>query len=100
MSSAISLRTAIEYAVILGLFVAYLGGYKLSSSAASEPGLDDFNGAAHTSQDKLESLVYPRRDLECPEHALDIHVFSVSPLIIHISNFVTDQEAQHLVDLS
>ena len=52
------------------------------------------------SQTQVESLVYPRPDLQCPHHFYNIHIFSSSPLIIYIQNFIPSSEAQHLLDLS
>ncbi|KAF2157476.1 hypothetical protein K461DRAFT_273657 [Myriangium duriaei CBS 260.36] len=99
MPAVISLRTALEYAAGLALLVAYFGGARLPSSE-SNVNLQDFNASVHTSLDKLGSLVYPDPDLVCPQPPMDIRVFSTSPLIIHITDFVTKDEARHFIDIS
>lgn len=98
-SSGLSLRTALEYTAIATALLAFFGGSKIQSflgfgekSAPVENTL--------VSQDKIESLVYPASDLQCSDHPLEIHIFSRAPLIIYIPNFVSDEEAKHLVDLS
>ncbi|KAK8211453.1 hypothetical protein M8818_003106 [Zalaria obscura] len=52
------------------------------------------------SQEKIESLVYPDPNLQCPPHAAEIHIFSTSPLIIYIPNFLSEEESQHLLSIS
>ena len=52
------------------------------------------------SQTQIESLVYPDPQLQCPYQSYNIHIFSSSPLIVYIKNFLSASEAQHLIDLS
>jgi len=39
-------------------------------------------------------------DLSCPEHTYNVHLFSRDPLAIYISNFITEEEAQHLEEIT
>lgn len=93
----ISLRTTLEYTAIIALLVALFGGSKIQSLFGAD---SDTHHESRVSQDQLGSLVYPDKDLHCPNQPLDIHIFSRSPLIIYISNFVSDEDSKHLVDIS
>ena len=91
-------RTIIEVAVIsIGLYI-FLGAPGLTSSTGkkSTTGEND----TPVPQAKAESLVYPdTKNLQCPEHDYDIHIFSADPLVIYIDGFLSDEEARHLVDI-
>ena len=89
-------RTVLEVAAISVVIYAFIG-------APGLPGL--FRGGSSKEQDvpvaraKIESLVYPDKNLKCPRRDYDIHVFSTSPLILYIDGFLGEAEAQHLVDI-
>ncbi|KAF2220455.1 hypothetical protein BDZ85DRAFT_241092 [Elsinoe ampelina] len=97
VSSGSSLRNGLEYAAILAVLAIFFGGVSLPKRAKNEVKEDI---VSRPSVDRTQSLVFPDRNLDCPQHDLDIHIFSVAPLIIHISNFLTPQEADHLIDMS
>ena len=89
-------RTVLEVAVISVVIYVFLG----------TPGLpSQLRGTSSTGRDvpiaraKVESLVYPDKDLKCLRHDFDIHLFSASPLVIYIDGFLSDKEADHLVDI-
>ncbi|KAK4178812.1 hypothetical protein QBC36DRAFT_366457 [Triangularia setosa] len=42
----------------------------------------------------------PSTDQRCPEHTYTTHLISLDPLLIYISNFVSESESQSLIDLS
>jgi hypothetical protein len=42
-------------------------------------------------QPLLQNAVSP-----CPDHRYTVHLFSKDPLIIYISDFITEEEASHL----
>ncbi|KAK3115100.1 hypothetical protein LTR53_005916 [Teratosphaeriaceae sp. CCFEE 6253] len=89
-------RTVLEVAGISAIIYVLLGAPGLPTSLW--PDTTPIHEASPRA--KIESLVYPSRDLECPQHDYDVHVFSASPLIIYIDGFLSPQEANHLVDLS
>ncbi|KAF4555004.1 Hypothetical protein D9617_3g020730 [Elsinoe fawcettii] len=97
MSSGISFRTGLEYAAILAVLALFFGGVNLPNRASDDRKEDI---ASRPSVDKTQSLVFPDKSLQCAKHDLDVHIFSVAPLIIHISNFLTPDEAQHLISMS
>ena len=89
-------RTITEVAVISIVIYVIIGAPGLPAS---------FNSSSADREDvpvaraKVETLVYPNKDLKCPRHDFDIHVFSTSPLIIYIDGFLRESEAQHLIDI-
>ncbi|KAK3726053.1 hypothetical protein LTR37_000201 [Vermiconidia calcicola] len=90
-------RTILEVAVISTVIYVLLGTPGLP---ASFTGKSSSNKEIPISRAKTESLVYPSKDLSCPDHDVDIHIFSTSPLIIYIDGFVSESEAEHLVEAS
>lgn len=96
---ATSLRTWTEYAVLGALLCIILSGTSWQSLFGS-PSNQRSEVHGMLSQDQSLFLVYPSPDLECPKHALSVHVFSRSPLVIYIPNFVTEDESRHLIELS
>ena len=46
-----------------------------------------------------EKLVVPDANLACPPHSYETHILSTEPLVVYISGFVSDAEADHLVDI-
>ncbi|TKX18207.1 2OG-Fe(II) oxygenase-like protein 8 [Elsinoe australis] len=97
MASNSSLGTGFEYAAILAVLFAFFGGINFSKRDGSDKREE---WASRSSVDKTQSLVFPDGELVCPQHNFDVHIFSVAPLIIHVSNFVTQEEARHLIALS
>ena len=89
-------RTVLEVAVISIVIYVFLGTPGLPSSSKSESSIEKDVPVARA---KTESLVYPDKNLKCPQHNFDIHVFSTSPLVVYIDGFVSDSEAEHLVDI-
>ena len=94
----LTIRTALEYTAIITVLIAFFGGSKIQSLL--QLSTNDSRENALVSQDKLDSIVYPDPELQCPDHPLDIHIFSRAPLIIYIPNFISGSESQHLIDLS
>ena len=98
MSSSPSFRwrTIVEVGVISAVIYIFLGtpGLRLSSSEKSTTHSD-----VPIAKAKTESLVYPSKDLECPRHDFDIHIFSTSPLVVYVDGFLGDQEAEHLIGI-
>jgi prolyl 4-hydroxylase len=46
-----------------------------------------------------EKLVFPEKDLFCPQHSFGTHILSTEPLVVYISGFLSEQEADHLVQI-
>ena len=88
-------RTIIEVAVISAVIYVILGAPGLSAWSSSL----SIQEEAPVVQAKVESLVYPDKDLKCSEHKFDIHILGTNPLVIYIDSFVTESEAQHLIDI-
>jgi prolyl 4-hydroxylase len=88
-------RTILELAVI-GAVVYFLIG---------APGLSDVISSSKKGvvpapkiHLKPDSLVYPDLNLDCAKHTYDIHIFSAKPLIVYIDGFLTESEADALVE--
>lgn len=45
-------------------------------------------------------LLATAQNYTCPDHLYTVHLFSTSPLILYIPNFLTDHEATHLLSVS
>lgn len=89
-------RTVLEVAVISIVIYIFLGtpGFPKSSKGNSLGEAD-----LPIARAKIESLVYPTKDLSCKNHEHDIHIFSTNPLVLYIDGFLSDREAQHLVNI-
>ncbi|KAF2773965.1 hypothetical protein EJ03DRAFT_263816 [Teratosphaeria nubilosa] len=89
-------RTVLEVAVISAVIYVLLG----------TPGLTSINTNSTAEQNvpiaraKVENIVYQEPGLQCPDHHYDIRIFSQTPLVILIDNFISDREAGHLIDIS
>jgi prolyl 4-hydroxylase len=92
-------RTIIEVAAISVVIYLFLGTPGLSGSSKDHTS-SSIEVDAPVAQAKAESLVYPDvKNLQCPEHNYDIHIFSADPLVIYIDGFLSTSEAEHLVDI-
>lgn len=89
-------RTIIEVAIISIVIYVVIGSPGLSTSYIRSTTKEK---DVPTARAKAESLVYPNKDLKCPRHDFDIHILSTSPLVIYINRFVSESEAQHLIDI-
>ena len=89
-------RTVIEVGLISAVIYIFLGtpGLRFSSNENSST-----HSEVPIAKAKAETLVYPAKDLECPRHEFDIHIFSTSPLVVYLDGFLSDAEAEHLVDI-
>ena len=89
-------RTVLEVAVISIVIYIFLGTPGLRNSLEGKSASDKDVPIARA---KIESLVYPNEELKCAKHDFGIHVFSTNPLVIYIERFLSEMEAQHLVDI-
>ena len=89
-------RTVVEFAVISVVIYVLIGTPGLPNSLPSSSSDEKDVPIARA---KVESLVYTDENLQCSEHAFDVHIFSQSPLVIYIDGFVSEGEARHLVDI-
>ena len=90
-------RTAVEVATISIVIYIVVGAPGLSSL-----GLGTHGGVQQdvpVARARIESLVYPDKDLVCPDHKYDVHVLASEPLVLYIDDFLSDEEADHLVDI-
>lgn len=89
-------RTVAEVGLISAVIYVLLGAPGLPASLKTTSSIEQELPVVHA---KVENLVYPNKDLRCPEHKYDIHVFSTTPLIIYIDGFLSSSEAEHLVEI-
>lgn len=92
-------RTIVEVAVISIVIYVFLGTPGLRSSTSSSTSESAAHGDVPIARAKVESLVYPDKDLKCPKHDFDVHIFSSSPLVIYLDGFLSEEEAQHFIDI-
>ncbi|PIB02460.1 hypothetical protein CB0940_00159 [Cercospora beticola] len=98
-------RTALEIAVISLVIYFLVGAPGISSTSTSTSSSKDTDTEAKTFSEsnakaKIEHLVYPSKNLQCPEHSYTAHIYSTSPLMIYIENFLSETEIEHLISLS
>jgi len=89
-------RTVIEVGVISAVIYIFLGAPGLPAGLISS---SSSNQIVPVARAKIENLVYPEESLQCPRHEYDIHVFSATPLVIYVDEFLSEEEAEHLVDI-
>lgn len=106
-------RTALEMAIISMVIYILVGApgisssssYSSSSSSSSSHDNSDSDSATSglfSNSDKkvkIEHLVYPSKNLTCPKHDYTTHIFSTSPLVIYIEDFLSAEEVEHLIGL-
>jgi len=90
---AISLTSIIQYVFLLGAAYVFLGAPILQILT----GTSNSNTNSHSQPD---DLVYPSGNLTCPPHEYNVHILTRDPLVIYIPNFLSDEEADHLVELA
>lgn len=105
-------RTALEMAIISMVIYILVGAPGISSSSSpsssssssshdnSDP--DSATSGLFSNSDKkvkIEHLVYPSKNLTCPKHDYTTHIFSTSPLVIYIEDFLSAEEVEHLIAL-
>jgi prolyl 4-hydroxylase len=89
-------RTILELTVISSVAYFFLGAPGLSGILTTGQNDVAIAPKAHL---KPDTLVYPDLDLNCAEHKYDVHIFSAKPLVIYIDGFLTEEEADALIDL-
>lgn len=86
------IRTVFECIGILAVLYIVFGGQASQLFGSIEQDED-----LPLSQEKTESLVYPDRNLQCATHKYNAHIFSTSPLIIYIPEFLSHEESKHMI---
>ncbi|KAI5243206.1 hypothetical protein E4T43_04312 [Aureobasidium subglaciale] len=90
--------TILQYVAILAAIYVFINGP--FSGVARDDASSDESHDIPLSQEKAEQLVYPDSALQCDPHPYEVHVFSRSPLIIYIPNFLSKAESKHLIQIS
>ena len=90
-------RTVLEVAVISAVIYVFLGAPGFPALATSTLSNEDSDVPVPIAQIKLDTLVSPDRNLDCPEHKYAVHVFSTAPLVVYIDGFLSDSEAEYLI---
>ena len=89
-------RTIAELAVISVALYFFFGSSGFSTPAKD---LTSTEKDVPVARAKAESLVYPDKGLKCPKHEFESHIFSTNPLVIYVHGFVSENEAEHLIDI-
>lgn len=89
--------TILQYVAILAAIYVFLNGpFAGNSQDQSRP--EDTHDMP-LSQEKAEQLVYPEKGLQCPPHSYKVHIFSKSPLVVYIPEFLTEVESKHMIQI-
>jgi hypothetical protein len=90
---SVSLSSIIQYTVF-GVFAYILAGAPLLSIFSSN---SDSGVKTQLSSAQAETLVFPEKGLQCPEHKYAVNILSREPLVVYIEGFLSDEEATHVV---
>lgn len=91
-------RTVVEVGLISAVIYVLLGAPGFPAGLVTG-GSSTAKNDVPVARAKIESLVYPDQTLSCAEHEYNIHVFSTAPLVIYIDGFLSEGEAEHLVNI-
>lgn len=103
-SRSFSVGTFVQYAVLAVVGYILAGAPLLSIFSPSESNKSRSRAnyrAPEVSQEMLETLVIPNRNLTCgDEHRFKgVHVLSREPLVVYIEGFLSAEEAEHVVEV-
>lgn len=56
--------------------------------------------SSYQSFEKTDSLTVPDLDLVCNQHNYNVHILSQDPLVMYIEGFLSDDETEHIVNIS
>ena len=90
-------RTIVEVAVISAVIYVLIGTPGLPASLKPSSSHTSPEQDVPIARAKAETLVYPSKGLQCPQHDFDVHFFSTDPLVMFIDGFLSESEAEHLV---
>lgn len=101
-TSSFRYRTIVEVAIISLIIYYFLFTSGLSTSSSSSASNHDVQEpAASQSRAKIESLVTSDPNLNCAPHRFqNVHILCTSPLVIYIDGFLSNAEADHLINIS
>ncbi|KAF2109136.1 hypothetical protein BDV96DRAFT_503480 [Lophiotrema nucula] len=92
----LSFGSFLQFAVI-GVLGYILAGAPLRSLLSPTPTSERPNVLPFHAK---KSLVIPDKDLNCPKHDYTVHLLAREPLVIYIENFLSGDEARHVVEMS
>lgn len=93
------LTTVVSYLIPL-LAVYFLVFLPLTQkSSPEEDGGLDTQCDPETLDALTKSLLPPKENISCPEHLYTVHILNRDPLVVYIPHFLSDAEAEHLVDI-
>jgi prolyl 4-hydroxylase len=89
--------TLLQYAAILAAIYVFLNG-PFSGVSQGQSSTDESYDIP-LSQEKADQLVYPDSDLKCGTHPYNVHIFSRSPMVIYIPDFLSNVESKHMIGI-
>ncbi|KAK4508504.1 hypothetical protein PRZ48_002243 [Zasmidium cellare] len=89
-------RTILEVAIIAVVIYVLIGTPGFSATTNSKS-VSTKQHEVPVAKAKIEQLVYPSKDLNCPRHDYNVHIFSTSPLVLYIDGFLSNEEVDHLI---
>ncbi|KAI4716159.1 hypothetical protein E4T48_07645 [Aureobasidium sp. EXF-10727] len=90
--------TLLQYVAILAAIYVFFNGP--FSSVSQGQSSDEESYDMPLSQEKAGQLVYSDLALQCDGHPYNVHVFSRSPLVIYIPDFLSSAESEHMIQIS
>lgn len=89
--------TLLQYVAILSAIYVFFNAPFAGVSQDRSTSEESFD--IPLSQEKAEQLVYPDSVLQCEPHSYKVHIFSRSPLIIYIPDFLSKVESKHMIEI-
>ena len=96
-ANSVRWRTVLEVGLISAVLYILIGAPGLPFTIFQNSRPEEID--VPVARASTESLVYPDKDLKCSSHDVGIHLFSTSPLIIYIDDFLSESETKHLIDI-
>jgi prolyl 4-hydroxylase len=89
-------RTILEYVLLCIPLYIFIGSPLLKVIAPSFFG--STGDATYQSFENTDALVFPDEGLSCPPHTYNVRVLSREPLVVYIDGFLSEKEADHMIN--
>lgn len=95
---ALKLSSIVEYLVLSAMFYIFVLSRLLRTYLPFH--ILESQESSYQSFEKTDSLVIPDPDLVCDPHNYNVHILSREPLVLYIEGFLSQDECEHLINVS
>lgn len=96
---ALKLSSIVEYLLVSAVLYIFVLSPALRTYFPSLV-LETHQESQYQSFEKTDSLVVPDPNLLCEQHGYGVRLLSREPLVVYVEGFLSEEEAEHLVDVS